>query len=140
MNLLHRFSRVVIYNSSFTTDQVKEFDHYEELVAEKKYSKIPFQHDFGHGLKSYSWEGIQFKEGPYAVVCENLTKEQRMLLAPFCQCDVCQMHWYNPVKFFSCRHCYGCLYTDDDTPRQSVLKATREYIKKNGIVLPDLKD
>ena len=118
------------------SDEFDCYDFHELVVVGKDYPSNTFQNDFGMGLKTYSWTELNFTDSKYAVVEEHVPEEQIQLLAPYCQCCVCKMSWFNLAKYLTCRCCVGCLYVFIDTPRQDILKATREYIKKNGIVLP----
>jgi hypothetical protein len=67
----------------------------------------------------------------YVVAEERLTPQEKEFYAKYCQCYVCQMSSYNPLKYVSCRHCYGCIKTDGIS--QYAINKTREYIKKNNL-------
>jgi hypothetical protein len=48
----------------------------------------------------------------------------------YCQCQVCQLHWLNPLKYLRNKTKYGCLNNQSQNITQCVLRDTIEYTQK----------
>lgn len=114
------------------------FDNqYEEYIESKSYETNEFKMDFGkYGEKEYKntlykiidkEDNSKFKR--YVVAEEIISKKDISLLYNHCQCEKCQLSNWNPVKYFICSCCVGCIKSE--FPSENVINKTRDYILYN---------
>jgi len=145
----HEIKKNNFSSSAFTTRESSQFSpkvmfssyHYYELYdPDKEYIVEPYIADYGHGNCSYInikytvsiFDGVDTdreftRAHVYIVAKEELTEDDQQILAQYCQCDYHTAKWYNPLKYFICKCCIGCL--DSDSPQQHVINKTREYVR-----------
>lgn len=114
----------------------ENYDFWEEYDVSKQYSK----EEFSQGGKNYinvlyqihSRKNNDVKK--YVVAEEQYDEEELRALAKYCPCYVCQMWFFNPVKYLSCRCCCGCI--------KSMYRASARNVKVARLQkqLDDLKE
>jgi len=105
--------------------------HWFELYDENKlYTKESFTYDYGYGLLTYYYNYytiyIDDDEATYVIAKEDLKEIDLEKLQPYCQCTICTASWYHYVKYFGCRCCYGCLYSE--FPAQCYINDARKML------------
>lgn len=133
MSTKHQFSSGTYYGSipNFVPkDFFKCYDYYELYDETKEYITDIFEHDYGTGIgvKTYCLSAHHINDQFYVTACEYLSEADQQELKEFCQCAYHQKYWFNPVKYFICRCCVGCLHSD--MPGQNVIYRTREFMAK----------
>jgi hypothetical protein len=108
----------------------KYHPHFELYDPTKTYQVEDHYADYGFGIKLYKTSQYHINEQKYVVIEEVLNEAELKELIPFCQCSYHQMHWLNPMKYFTCRCCVGCL--DSPFYKQAVVYKSRQ--KKGGVV------
>jgi hypothetical protein len=114
------------------------YDHVEEYDDTKTYTKEHFEVDYGHGVREYHYilytigdiDG-KMPDKKYVAVREVLSQSELRKLAKHCQCEKCTKYYFNPMRYFTCGCCVGCLSWGNGFYSPAVLKKTREYIKIN---------
>lgn len=106
---------------------VKEYD--PKIIYDCNY----FDKDYGVGIKKYILNLYNIyqeknKEQYYVVAMEILSSEDAKTLEKYCQCNYCNKHWLNPVKYFTCKCCVGCI-TSDMVTQDNINKA--RYVMAN---------
>ena len=118
-------------------DPNKYFAHYHffELYDENKiYLTEKFSKDFGFGELTYYYKFFSLFDNnsnnrlDYVIAEEELDDTQMNLLSKHCQCDYHIKSYWNPLKYFTCQCCVGCI--ESPFPRQHVINKTREFINK----------
>ncbi len=109
-----------------------QYHHFEKFDQSQHYTKQMFKNDYGNGylIYKYSVHILEDRHGfeMYVVAEEDLSKEDREQLIPYCKCTYHKMHWLNPLKLFFSRCYSGCL--ESTFTKQNVINDTREYLKK----------
>ena len=118
-----------IFTSNNNEDYLQSFHYYEKYDTTKIYDKDYFWKDFGHGLLRYQYTLVNFQNNEKFVVAEEqLTDEMLEPLKAYCQCDYHQTYWFNPIKYFICPCCVGCLEGGQHYARQDIIDKTRKYM------------
>jgi len=114
----------------------KYYDHYEDYDPHKEYTTNVFTHDYGKGNRTYQYNlytitDLNNKElvKEFVVTEEIISDEELNQLKPFCQCEYHTKSYFNPMKYFTCRCCHGCL--DSPFYRPYVVQKTRAFLNKN---------
>lgn len=140
---------IVAKLSSF--DEAKFFEpyHYYEKYDEenKYYTNEQFERNYGHGYRMYAFRRIRvtFYEDTlstfprythvkcYVVAEEKLSESERLELAKYCQCCLCQVRWWHLLtlyklltgQFDACPCCQGCMYSSIPID-QATINSARE--------------
>ncbi len=139
-------SYTVIGKDESVDDRLSEYHHKEEYDPNKEYTKEPYEHDYGAtgvGTRTYvdclyelrrelpriDDDLPECEELMYVVANEKLSAEEKEKLAAYCQCAYHQMYWFNPIKYFTCACCVGCLQTPNY--QQYVINTTRKHMENN---------
>lgn len=104
--------------------------HYNEIYDEtKQYNVNIFKANYGCGLLNYKYSLIIINNKDYIVAKEELDEDELSKLAPYCNCKYCNTFFLNPMKYFMCPCCVGCI--NSDFPRQEYIDLARErFLKK----------
>ena len=113
----------------------QEYHNYEEFDENKTYANGYFEKDFGRGNLVY--ENCLYEIGEinnhdktkkFVVPMEILSDEQQKLLTPYCQCSYHTTSRFNPLRWFICPCCVGCI--ESFSPSQGVINRTRGYMAR----------
>ena len=141
-------SRATINGDHNSVDQrLNIFDHWEYYDENKDYGTIPFDKDFGEGMRSYVFEiwdiDVVYKEwslnwlvdytwnwyhgNPKYIVCrEILDITELEELRSFCPCGLC-----NGTCDTGCKCCKHCLKNDEPLPEPFFIFKARLARDKN---------
>lgn len=116
---------------------IEEFDYFEKYDKSKSYDSKIFTKEYADEIRLYKNVKVYLdirsenKTEIYIAHKEQFSVEDMMLLSQYCQCYKCSFWVFNPLKYFECAHCTGCLKEPDNYFRRDIIKATRKFIKNN---------
>jgi len=109
------------------SEYFSEYHHYEKYDNTKNYDKSYFQIDFGQGNHTYYNELIILRDGDYTVeyvvATEQLSKDERAILAEYCPCGYCKATFLGKIKMDPCYE--GCLMYGNSTPQNHINEARK---------------
>lgn len=115
------------------------YPFFEEFDESKTYSNLSFEFDYGQGLRTYKFSQYSIsdknnvkKRLSFIISEEQLNEKELEELSKYCQCQYHIKKWYNPMKYFTCKCCHGCL--ESCFPEQFVINDTRKFIRENNII------
>ena len=137
----HNFASITLTDCEFDEKRYfKQYHFYERYDPSKRYD-ARLTTDYGHNIHLYEhstfniaiWRKNEKEVRRYVVAVEQLSKEEKDALAPFCQCPLCRSPWIfigMHLFFGGCPCCYGCLAVEPTTTyNQRVIDQSREYAK-----------
>ena len=123
--------------SSFNPNEYfEEYHHWVEFNKDHTYDKKSFKAVYRDNTeRTYEYtlytvgdtNGVYIKRH-FVVAEEQLSANDVKELKHYCQCIYHTSSWFNPLSYFICPCCVGCLHSE--FPRQSVINETREYIDR----------
>ena len=114
----------------------KDYDFVEEYDKNYSYEK-KISREYDGQLREYENQLFSIGERNsnkvlnYVVSKEILSNEELEKLKPHCQCSFHEKYWFNPIKYYICRCCVGCLDAGEHYYSMQVVKKTRKYIQEN---------
>jgi hypothetical protein len=115
-------------------EHFKEYHYFEKFDEKKEYISNDFIQDFGYGTHVYRYQLYNLSEKEncqkYIVVIEQLSEQEQLKLAPYCPCPYHQMSRFNPMRYFVCKCCVGCL--DSNHPQTWVINKARKRMNKSN--------
>jgi len=89
-----------------------------------------FVKDYGKGLRNYKFMAYGGSKKIFLIAQEVYSEEELKKLEPFCECDYCSGSYFNPLSYFECGCCCGCIKAGPDYARKGVVEKAREKLQK----------
>lgn len=139
----------VVFHEAYISD-FNEYDYFVYHDAYQLYDPITkyqggiFIMDVGYGPKQYQNIAYQIKlfddnrelvkDMLYVALVQVLEGSDQFRYARYCQCEWCQMSWFNPLWLVTWPEDYGCLkYTTFVDPL--ILNKAKQYVKENHNII-----
>lgn len=111
-----KFDKIVVSTTPVSREELaKRYDHVEEYDAAKQYVVGWFDADYTGVSRRYKFVLYSGSSVDSYVVAERyLSDEFLKPLEPYCRCPVCVRSVFNPMRWFYCRCCVGCILAGPD--------------------------
>lgn len=117
-----RFNSLVSVERVEVKSYFAQFPHYERFNENHPYSVKPFWATYSGTLRQYDFHLYRVNGSEYYVVARELPDDCRIYLE-FCPCLICQLASCNPLKYWLCPHCHGCL-------AGGMISVNRQYLER----------